>query len=79
MKKTGWKVLGTGPDSRVVEVRANGPDDNLLSYKGAKDEALRSLQEHIEPYIQRIDEIEKARTDARMGRGRSTDDLIRRK
>tara|TARA_R110002096_G_scaffold380542_6_gene574478 strand:- start:1147 stop:1872 length:726 start_codon:yes stop_codon:yes gene_type:complete len=58
MKHTGWKVLGDGPSRRIAEFKTNKGDDTMLSYDEAKDDVLRFLKEHIDPFLQRIDELE---------------------
>ena len=58
MKKTGWKVLGSESDMRIAEFQVTSSNENVSSYDNAKATALRTLREHIEPYLRRIDTLE---------------------
>ena len=58
MKSAGWKVVDSGPDTRIAEFKVDNPHDTLLSYEEAKAAALQRLREHVAPYLARIDELE---------------------
>jgi len=54
--KTTWEVIGNGPDTRVWERRLQ-PGDKKTTYEEAKQTALRDLEDHVRPYLKRIDEL----------------------
>ncbi len=58
MRNIGWTIVGTGPETRIAEFRAENPDNNFISYEEAKAKALQRLKEHISPYLARIEELE---------------------
>lgn len=58
MKSAGWKVVDSGPDTRIAEFKMDNPHDTLLSYEEAKAAALQRLREHVAPYLARIEELE---------------------
>lgn len=60
MIKKGWMVRGQGAELQIVEHRASEQDydfDKLCSYEEAKAQALQRLQEHAQPYLDRIADI----------------------
>jgi hypothetical protein len=58
MKSAGWKVVDSGPDTRIAEFRMENPHNTLISYEEAKAAALQRLKEHVTPYLARIEELE---------------------
>jgi hypothetical protein len=58
MKNTGWKMVGSEENTRIVEFRVEDPHDKLTPYEEAKAAALQSLRDHVAPYLARIEEIE---------------------
>ncbi len=60
MRKKGWTVRGQGAGLEIVEHRASEQDfdfDKLCSYEEAKVQVLQRLQEHVQPYLDRIADI----------------------
>jgi len=58
MKDTGWKMVDSGPDTRIAEFKTDNPNDALVSYQEAKADALKRLKDHVAPYLARIEELE---------------------
>jgi hypothetical protein len=61
MKRTGWKVIGSGADTRVAEFKGDNSQDTRLSYEEAKASALQRLKDYVAPYLARIEELEQDR------------------
>ncbi len=60
MIKKGWMVRGQGAELEIVGHRASEQDyafDKLGQYEEAKAQALQRLQEHVQPYLDRIADI----------------------
>jgi hypothetical protein len=61
MKKQGWSVGGNGADLRIYEKSLREDQygyDSLVSYAEAKETAMNSLRDHVEPYLMRIAQLE---------------------
>ena len=58
MKNAGWKVVDSGPETRVAEFKVENPADNMITYDEAKTKALHILKGHVAPYLARIEQLE---------------------
>jgi hypothetical protein len=58
MKSTGWKTTGHESDMRIAEFKTDDPHDTLVSYEEAKAQAIKTLRDHVAPYLARIEELE---------------------
>ena len=59
--KQGWILTGRDSNLEIVETRASDSEytyGNLSTYADAKAEAIKQLQDHIHPYLQRIEELQ---------------------
>jgi len=61
MIKQGWLITGQDSDLEISETRASDSEYNygeLTTYEALKAEAIKQLQDHIQPYLQRIEELQ---------------------
>jgi hypothetical protein len=61
MSKQGWIRTGRDSNLGIVETRASDSEyayGELTTYADAKAEAIKQLKDHIQPYLQRIEELQ---------------------
>jgi hypothetical protein len=61
MNKQGWILTGQDADLKIFETRVSDKEysyKNLATYADAKAEAIKQLQDHIEPYLKRLEELQ---------------------
>jgi len=57
MPRKGWRAIGNGPNLAIAEVRLSGSEE-LTSYQEAKEEALVTLRNHVQRYLDQIERLE---------------------
>jgi hypothetical protein len=57
MPRKGWRKIGNGSNLAIAEVRLSG-SEVLTSYQEAKEEALVTLRNHVQPYLDQMERLE---------------------
>lgn len=61
MSKRGWILTGQNAGLSIIEVVASPKEDDyerLSTYSDAKAEAIKQLNDHIQPYLNRLEELQ---------------------